>query len=159
MNLPAAKTLTTDEARILLKQNPGLRATAERDDNGQICSWFFKGITSDMDHRCSDPLLFPWVAHERATWPWRFMTTKVPLEISLATSGIATKPAVPISRRLAFSEDPKFTIPAGTRMKVVMASRLGDIGLTTDLGAEHGYSVRVSIEDLYNKFENFSNEA
>lgn len=31
----------------------------------------------------------------------------------------------------------------GTRVKVVMVSRLGDFGLTLDLKADHGYSIRV----------------
>lgn len=153
MNLPPAKTLTIDEARLLLNQNPGLRATAERDDKGSICSWFFKGVTPDLDHRCEDPKLFPWVAHERTTWPWLFMTSKVPLEV------FAPKPIGPMSRRLVFRDDSKITFPAGTRFRIVMASRLGDVGLTTDLTAEHGYSIRVDIETLNDKFENFSNKA
>lgn len=36
------------------------------------------------------------------------------------------------------------------RVRVVMASRLGDVGITTDLGAEHGYQLRVDVEDLSN---------
>ena len=154
MNLPLAKTLTIDEARLLLDQNPSLRATAERDDKGRICSWFFKGATPDLDHRCEDPKLFPWVAHERSTWPWLFMTSKVPLEMRVPSQSPGAK-----SRREAFRNDETTTIPAGTRFRIVMASRLGDVGLTTDLTAEHGYTIRVPIEDLYNKFENFSNEA
>ena len=37
-------------------------------------------------------------------------------------------------------------IPAGTTMKIVMVSRFGDVGLTTDLKAECGYTVRVDPE-------------
>jgi hypothetical protein len=43
-----------------------------------------------------------------------------------------------------------FADHAGTRVRVVMASRLGDLGITTNLGAEHGYEWRVSVEDLTN---------
>jgi hypothetical protein len=42
--------------------------------------------------------------------------------------------------------DPEFTeipMPAGTVVKCVMVSRLGDCGVTTDLDAESGYILRV----------------
>jgi hypothetical protein len=35
-------------------------------------------------------------------------------------------------------------VPAGTRVNVVMASRMGDVGITDDLEAEHGYHYRVT---------------
>lgn len=38
----------------------------------------------------------------------------------------------------------RVTIPAGTRVKVNMASRLGDVGITDDLGANTGYCYRVT---------------
>lgn len=38
----------------------------------------------------------------------------------------------------------------GRRVKVVMASRLGDVGITHDLKADHGYSVRVLLKQLSN---------
>lgn len=37
---------------------------------------------------------------------------------------------------------------AGRRVRVVMASRLGDVGITTNLAAEHGYILRLGVEDL-----------
>jgi hypothetical protein len=43
----------------------------------------------------------------------------------------------------------------GKRVRVVMASRFGDVGITEDLEAEHGYSERVAVEEL----SNFSSEA
>jgi len=36
----------------------------------------------------------------------------------------------------------------GEWYRAVMASRLGDIGLTKDLDAENGYSLRVKVSDL-----------
>lgn len=39
------------------------------------------------------------------------------------------------------------TIPAGATLKIVMASRLGDCGLTDDLNASHGYGLRLLWED------------
>ena len=34
------------------------------------------------------------------------------------------------------------------RVRVVMASRFGDVGITTNLEAEHGYEARVPVESL-----------
>lgn len=36
----------------------------------------------------------------------------------------------------------------GRLVRVVMASRFGDVGITTRLHNEHGYEKRVSVEDL-----------
>ena len=46
--------------------------------------------------------------------------------------------------------DNKYTpkLAAGTLVKVVMVSRFGDCGITTNLQAEHGYSNRVMPFDL-----------
>jgi hypothetical protein len=38
----------------------------------------------------------------------------------------------------------------GTRVRVTMASRLGDVGITTDLTAEEGYKLRVTVCQLSN---------
>jgi hypothetical protein len=38
-------------------------------------------------------------------------------------------------------------IPVGTTLKIVMASRLGDCGLTDDLAADYGYGLRMIWED------------
>jgi hypothetical protein len=43
----------------------------------------------------------------------------------------------------------------GTRVKVVMASRMGDVGITTNLAAVDGYQLRVLVKHL----SNFSSEA
>ncbi len=48
-------------------------------------------------------------------------------------------------------DKPEFTdvpMPKGTRVKVVMVSRFGDCGITTDLKAENGYISRVPPEWL-----------
>lgn len=39
---------------------------------------------------------------------------------------------------------------AGRRVRVTMASRLGDVGITSDLGAEMGYEQRVPVSQLSN---------
>lgn len=38
----------------------------------------------------------------------------------------------------------------GKRVRVVMASRFGDVGITRSLPAEYGYDQRVSVADLTN---------
>jgi hypothetical protein len=42
----------------------------------------------------------------------------------------------------------------GKRVRVVMASRMGDLGVTSNLNKEHGYELRVFVEEL----SNFSNK-
>ncbi len=41
-----------------------------------------------------------------------------------------------------------FATYEGQRVRVVMASRMGDVGITEDLRAEHGYTARVWVQDL-----------
>lgn len=43
-----------------------------------------------------------------------------------------------------------FADHAGTRVRVTMASCLGDVGITTDLSAEMGYELRVLVSQLLN---------
>jgi hypothetical protein len=39
-------------------------------------------------------------------------------------------------------------VAKGDRVRVVMASRMGDVGITKDLDADHGYSVRCDVACL-----------
>lgn len=39
------------------------------------------------------------------------------------------------------------TIPTGSTLKIVMVSRFGDVGLTDDLDAVHGYGLRMEPDD------------
>jgi hypothetical protein len=43
---------------------------------------------------------------------------------------------------------PLFATYNGNRVRVVMASRFGDVGITRNLGREHGYDVRVDVSNL-----------
>ena len=43
-----------------------------------------------------------------------------------------------------------FADHAGIRVRVTMASRLGDVGITTDLTADLGYTQRVGVSQLSN---------
>lgn len=121
------------------------RATTVRDGNREIIGF---------DFPCEDgsvirvgPTFYPWVAHERNTWPHRYMTTKVPVVLKKWNQ------KHPVDENTT-----EETLPVGSRVKIVMASRFGDVGITDDLTAEHGYHARVSLEELDKQFEQFSNE-
>lgn len=43
---------------------------------------------------------------------------------------------------------PLFATYNGKRVRVVMASRFGDVGITTNLQAEYGYEKRVAVAEL-----------
>lgn len=79
-----------------------------------------------------------WRPHKPETWTARFGTTIID---------------VPAVRYLGFWKDghaacDEYTIPAGTRVKIVMFSRFGDVGITTKLDADHGYDARVMLDSL-----------
>lgn len=114
---------------------------------------FGSGILG-WDFACEDgsvllapPTLVSWVAHEPSTWPFRYMTTKEPITLKIWNQ---RRPGEP-----EYTEKP---LPVGTRVKIVMASRMGDVGITDDLSAELGYHLRIDISELEQKFENFGNE-
>lgn len=77
-----------------------------------------------------------WIPHKPETWPWRIGTVKE------------------VTRFLIWhghDTDPEFTyrwIPAGTKVKIVMVSRFGDVGITDNLAAENGYLARVGLNQL-----------
>ena len=41
-------------------------------------------------------------------------------------------------------------VKKGARVRVVMASRLGDVGITKNLQADHGYMLRCAVKELTN---------
>ncbi len=41
-----------------------------------------------------------------------------------------------------------FATHRGKRVRVNMASRIGDVGITTDFSADHGYQERVYVSEL-----------
>jgi len=87
------------------------------------------------------PETFPWIPHERLTWPYRYMTTKVPVVLKKWNG-----------RHPVEGNEDIVTLPIGTRVKIVMASRFGDVGITDDLTAEYGYHLRVNIDKLSEQF-------
>lgn len=79
-----------------------------------------------------------WIPHERETWPTRYGDLKED---------------VVFRHWNGYHADPEFTeetVPAGTTVKIVMVSRLGDVGITTDLESDRGYSARIFLDDLTN---------
>lgn len=55
----------------------------------------------------------------------------------------------PAHGMLTGKEPPKlYATWNGSRVRVVMASRAGDVGITVDLGREVGYEHRVYVEEL-----------
>lgn len=53
----------------------------------------------------------------------------------------------------AFADEPRpklFADHHGKRVRVVMASRFGDVGITPKLGDRFGYKARVAVSDLTN---------
>ena len=77
-----------------------------------------------------------WIPHEPATWPWRNARLREPVQFR---------------EWHGHGADPAFTYriePVGTPVRIVMVSRLGDVGITTDMKAENGYGARVPLEAL-----------
>lgn len=81
-----------------------------------------------------------WIPHAPATWPAHFGTLR-----SSVTIDDDPKPGTVAHR----------TLQAGTRVRIVMVSRFGDLGITDDLTTSRGYIARVSLEAL----THLSNEA
>lgn len=79
-----------------------------------------------------------WLPHKPETWTHRYARLRNPKRFSHYLG--YWKDGVAACR----DED----IAAGTQVKIVMVSRLGDVGLTTDLTAESNYSARVFLDEL-----------
>lgn len=151
------RDITLEQGKFLLnemkkaKKKPDISAFC---DGGQLRKPpFASGIEAWGLHAEGDLILrapatlIPWVPHERATWPFCYMTTKEPMTLNVWNQ---RRPGEP-----EYTDKP---LPVGTRVKIVMVSRFGDVGITDDLTAENGYHLRVNIDELEQKFENFGNK-
>jgi|688.fasta_scaffold2758658_1 hypothetical protein len=79
-----------------------------------------------------------WVPHKPDTWQYKFATLRKPVEMwNYKQRWVGNEP-----------QFDKVMCPAGTRVKIVMVSRFGDVGITEDLTKETGYGARVPLEDL-----------
>lgn len=87
------------------------------------------------------PMDLGWIPHKPETWQYKFADLRKPVIMShwMRCSDAAGQPM--------FHEVP---LPAGHRVKIVMVSRFGDVGITEDLEAENGYAARVLLDDLCN---------
>lgn len=97
---------------------------------------------NDQPDKTTEPTMFrdypehQWVPHKAETWPWRIATLREPVELS-TWHGHFAKP-----------EFTYRTLPVGSKVKIVMASRFGDVGITDNLDAENGYGARVDLRVL-----------
>lgn len=86
------------------------------------------------------PQDYAWVPHKPETWTYKFAHLKKPVEMKHYIQQWK-------------DGEPQFDTvmcPAGTRVKIVMVSRFGDVGITEDLEAETGYGARVALSELCN---------
>jgi hypothetical protein len=94
-----------------------------------------------MSTKCAEltghPMDHGWRPHEPQTWKYRFASLRHPL---VAQRWNQRKPGLP-----EYTDVP---LAAGQRVKIVMVSRMGDVGITEDITAENGYIARVDLESL-----------
>jgi hypothetical protein len=95
-------------------------------------------MTNPMD---TDYPAGSWQPHKPKTWPWVFGTVKQPTKLE---EWIDHK-RDPVTLAPIMVER---WIPAGTKVKIVMVSRFGDVGITDDLTAERNYLARVYLDAL-----------
>ena len=80
------------------------------------------------------------VPHKESTWKWRYGELKEDLQVSYYEG--YWKDGEPVMRNSVLRK--------GTTVKIVMASRFGDVGITEDLSLERGYGARVFLDALDN---------
>lgn len=135
---PAAPIkLTTAQARQLRAE--GVEFWPRYDEKHDLIGW--KAGVEGGGEAHAPIETFQWVPHERKTWPWRYATLKKDINFFYGDNNETEK-----------------IIPAGTTVKIVMVSRLGDVGITDDLSKDFGYQRRVSFDDFDEYFDNRRNE-
>ena len=146
--MPTITEINSDQAKMLLdefkkrNQRPHVTPHSTHGHGHGILAWDFLG--EDGSILRAPATAIPWVPHERATWPFIFMTTKVPVTLNVWNK----------DNRV----EEKKVLSIGTRVRIVMVSRFGDVGITDDLTTEHGYHLRVDIDKLSEMFEKPSND-
>ena len=81
-----------------------------------------------------------WRPHKRETWTAQYADLVYPQTMSHYTGKhLGNEPVMD-----------ECECRAGTRVRIVMVSRLGDVGVTERLGDENGYGCRLLIDDLCN---------
>ncbi len=84
------------------------------------------------------PLEHGWLPHRPETWQHHYASLKKPVVMQHFTG--QWNGTEPVFRGVPCE--------AGRRVKIVMVSRFGDVGITEDLSAESGYGARVLLSDL-----------
>jgi len=84
------------------------------------------------------PLDHGWLPHKPETWPYKFARLKKPVEMWHFKGWRDNE-----------QQFDKVACASGQLVKIVMVSRLGDVGITEDVTAENGYGIRVPLDDLY----------
>lgn len=81
-----------------------------------------------------------WTPHKPSDWPFRFATLNERTRLRDWPDHKRDQRGEPILECR--------WVPAGTKVRVVMVSRFGDVGITDDLTAETGYLARILVEKL-----------
>ncbi len=81
-----------------------------------------------------------WVPHRPDTWPARYGELKRDTTLSWYQGRWENNE--PVMRNEI--------VQSGTTVKIVMVSRLGDVGITNRLDADVGYGARVHLDDIDN---------
>jgi len=79
-----------------------------------------------------------WVPHHRETWPTRYGILKKGIIMEWYQG--YWKDGEPVRK--------EESVPSGTKVKIVMVSRFGDIGITNKLDTDVNYGARVEFDDL-----------
>lgn len=85
-----------------------------------------------------------WVPHYPHTWPWRYGKLKKDVIMEWYQGYWAKDEKTGEHGPVMVPEEVK----AGTKVKIVMVSRFGDIGITNKLDTDVGYGARVEFEDI-----------
>jgi len=87
-----------------------------------------------------EPYDHGWLPHKRDTWDYRYAQLRE--EIVFEKYLGVWENGSPLYKSTV--------VPKDTKVKIVMVSRMGDVGITTKLDAEVGYGTRVLLEQLHN---------
>ena len=85
-----------------------------------------------------------WIPHRKETWPTRYGILKK--DVTMGWYQGYWKDGEPVMKDEFVS--------AGTKVKIVMVSRFGDIGITNKLDTDTSYGTRVEFDEL----RDYSNE-
>ncbi len=87
-----------------------------------------------------DPLDHGWIPHRPETWTHKYASLKSPLTMKHFTG--KWKDGLPLMNEVP--------LESGHRVRIVMVSRFGDVGITEKLDSDIGYGARVSLGELCN---------